>query len=85
MVNQGRAASQVALPCNAYCVCTLTARSRSLVQNPRCGADQQKSRRRNLDFVAWQNFATTPTVVDVLPRHATELSNISRRIIMSRT
>jgi hypothetical protein len=70
MVNQGRAASQVALPCNAYCVCTLTARSRSLVQNPLRGADQQKSRSRNLGFVPWQNFATTPTVAAILPRNA---------------
>jgi hypothetical protein len=55
------------------------------VQNPLCGADQQKSRSRNLGFVAWQNFAATPTVVATLTRHAMELSYIARRIITSRT
>jgi hypothetical protein len=34
MVSQLGAASQVALPCNAYCVCTLVARYAPLVQNP---------------------------------------------------
>jgi hypothetical protein len=59
--------------------------SGSPAQNPLRGADQQKSRSRNLGFVPWQNFATTPTVAAILPRNATELSYIARRIITSRT
>jgi hypothetical protein len=57
----------------------------SLVQNPLRGADQQKSRRRNLGFVPWHDRAMTLTVAASLPRYATELSYISRRIITSRT
>jgi len=57
----------------------------SLVQNPLRGADQQKSRRCNLGFVPWHDRTVTLTIITILPRHATELSYISRRIITSRT
>jgi hypothetical protein len=55
MLNQRRAASQLALPCNAYCVCTPSLHFVPLVQNPLRGSSLCNYRRRNLALVPWRH------------------------------